>query len=109
MWKKYELGLRKSTMTMWSKLIVMFIIIQWIGVLFFIAITGFTDVTIIQISNVFIYITAIMLIANMTKNIYFIEAWLYIKNFIYNRPQVVNYWVASIEDEDDKTKWIIRY
>lgn len=110
MWKKYELGLTKPTMSFTSKLIVWLVIFEWIKLLFFIG-TGILSVTImIQLFIIFVVIVGIIwVIATNTKYIPIIEAWVYLKNFVLNRPQEIHYWVPdSVEDRDDKTKWIYK-
>ena len=109
MWKKYELGLFKNSMSLVSKIILWIVFIKWVELLLIFG-TNSIEIAILQS---FIFLAMVVLIwgaTKITKHRWPLEAWVYIKNLALNKPQELNYWVPdNVDEKEDRTKWIYKY
>lgn len=91
-----------------SKIIVWTIFWSWIDVLLIIARNGSSDEIIKKLIMVVLFYFMMMLFAKTTKNKTSVDVYLYLRNLLFNKPQIVEYYVPDGNDPTDKNNWIFK-
>ncbi len=108
MWYNYKLSLFGDNMNFISKLNIHIIFWSWIDVLLVIAKNDTMEDIIKKIVMVVLLYCIIMLFAKTTKHKTSVDSYIYLRNLLMNKSQIVEYYVSDGNDINDKNNWIFK-